>query len=79
MTLPQERQLREQSHGVKREHYIRFLKGEEHLHLKGIYVNNGWRPLQVQNIFNIYNNICNSNNKRHKKVYKLLNYKQREW
>jgi hypothetical protein len=31
---------------------------------------------QVQNIFNIYNNICNSNNK-HKKVYKLLNCKQR--
>jgi len=31
----------------------------------------GWKPLQVQNISNIYNNNCNNNNSRHKKVYKL--------
>jgi hypothetical protein len=32
MTSPQERQLREQSQGVKREHDIRFPKGEKHLY-----------------------------------------------
>jgi len=32
--LPQDRELREQSQGVKREHDIRFPKGEEHLHFK---------------------------------------------
>jgi hypothetical protein len=34
MTLPQEKQLREQSQGVKKEHDIRILEGEEHLHFK---------------------------------------------
>jgi hypothetical protein len=35
MTLPQEKQLGEQSQGVKREHDIRFPEGEEHLHFEG--------------------------------------------
>ncbi len=35
MTLPQERQLKEQNQGVKREHDIRFPKGEEHLYFEG--------------------------------------------
>jgi hypothetical protein len=35
MTYPQERQLKEQKHKVKREHDPRFLKGEEHLSLDG--------------------------------------------
>jgi hypothetical protein len=30
-----ERQLREQNHGIKKEHDIRFLEGEEHLHFEG--------------------------------------------
>ncbi len=34
MTSPQERQLREQSQGVKREHDIKFPKGEENLHFE---------------------------------------------
>jgi hypothetical protein len=34
MTLPQEGQLMEQSQGVKREHDIRFLEGQEHLHFE---------------------------------------------
>ncbi len=38
----------------------------------------GWRPLQVHNICNIWNNICNKNNKLHK-VCRLLNYKWGEW
>jgi hypothetical protein len=48
--------------------------------LKGMYVKIGWRPLQIQIIYNIYNNICNNNNNnRHMKVYMLLHYKRREW
>jgi hypothetical protein len=35
MTSPQERQLKEQSQGVKKEHHIRFLEGEERLHFEG--------------------------------------------
>jgi hypothetical protein len=35
MTSPQEKQLKEQNQGVKREHDIRFLEGEEHLHFEG--------------------------------------------
>ncbi len=35
MTSPQERQLKEQSHEVKKEHDTRFLEGEEHLHFDG--------------------------------------------
>ncbi len=35
MTLPQEGHPKEQSHGVKREHDISFLEGEEHLHFEG--------------------------------------------
>ncbi len=35
MTSSQERQLREQSQGVKREHDIRFLKGEENQLFEG--------------------------------------------
>ncbi len=34
-TSSQERQIREQSQGVKKEHDIRFPKGEEHLHFEG--------------------------------------------
>jgi hypothetical protein len=44
-----------------------------------MYVKIGWRPLEVQNIFNIYNNVCNRNNNKHRKVYKLLNCKRKEW
>ncbi len=47
--------------------------------LKGMYVKNRWRPLQVPNIFNIYNDICNNNNSRDRKVYRLLNCKWKEW
>jgi hypothetical protein len=39
----------------------------------------GWRLLPVQNIFNIYNNIYNSNNNKQMKVYMLLNYRRKEW
>jgi hypothetical protein len=35
MTLPQEKQLREQREGVKKERDIRFPKGEEHLYFEG--------------------------------------------
>ncbi len=34
MTSPQESQLKEQKQGVKREHDIMFLHGEEHLHFE---------------------------------------------
>jgi hypothetical protein len=34
MTSPHERQLKEQSQGVKKEHDVRFPKGEEHLHFE---------------------------------------------
>jgi hypothetical protein len=34
MTSPQEGQLKEQIQGVKREHDIRFPKGEKHLHFE---------------------------------------------
>jgi hypothetical protein len=34
----------------------------------GMYMKIGWRPLQIHNIFNI----CNNNNNKHKKVYRLL-------
>jgi hypothetical protein len=47
--------------------------------LMGMYMKIGWRPLQIHNIFKIYNNICSNNNNRHKKVYRLLDCKQREW
>jgi len=76
--LPQDRELKEQSQGVKKEHDIRFPKGEKIYTLKGMYVKIGWKPLQIQNIFNIYNNICNNNNSKHKKVYKLLNCKRKK-
>jgi hypothetical protein len=46
--------------------------------LMGMYMNIRWRPLEVHNISNIYNNICNNNNNRHKKVYKLLDCKQKK-
>jgi hypothetical protein len=36
MTSPHERQLREQSQGIKKEHEIKFQEGEEHLHFKGV-------------------------------------------
>jgi hypothetical protein len=32
MTSPEERQLKELSHKVKKEHDIRFIEGEEHPH-----------------------------------------------
>jgi hypothetical protein len=35
MTFSQERQLREQSQEVKKEHDMRFPKGEKHLHFDG--------------------------------------------
>jgi hypothetical protein len=35
MTSPQERQLREHNQEVKKEHDIRFLEGEKHLHFEG--------------------------------------------
>jgi hypothetical protein len=35
MTLPQEKQLREQSQGVKKERDIKFPEGGEHLHFEG--------------------------------------------
>ncbi len=35
MTSPQERQLREQSQEVKREHDIRFPKGKKHIDFEG--------------------------------------------
>ncbi len=35
MTSPHERQLKEQIQKVKKDHDIRFLEGEEHLHLDG--------------------------------------------
>jgi hypothetical protein len=35
MTSPWEKQLKEQSQGVKKEHDMRFLEGEEHLHFEG--------------------------------------------
>ncbi len=35
MTSPQEKQLREQNQEVKREHDIRFLESEKHLHFEG--------------------------------------------
>ncbi len=44
----------------------------------GMYMKIGWRPLQVHNIPNIYNNNCNNNNNKHMKVYKLLDCKWRE-
>jgi hypothetical protein len=34
MTSPKYRQLREKNQGVKREHDIMFLHGEEHLHFE---------------------------------------------
>ncbi len=34
MTLPHEKQLQEQSYGVKKEHDIRFPEGEKHLHFE---------------------------------------------
>jgi hypothetical protein len=45
----------------------------------GIYMKIGWKPLEVHNILSIYNNICNSNNNKHRKVNKVLDYKWREW
>ncbi len=74
MTFPQERQLREYNQEVKREHDIRFPKGEERT-LMGMDMKIGWKPLQVHNIFNIYNN----NTTKHKKVHRFLDYTQREW
>jgi hypothetical protein len=35
MMLPHEGHMREQSQGINREHDIRFLEGEEHLHFEG--------------------------------------------
>jgi hypothetical protein len=38
--------------------------------------------MKVHDISNIYNNICNYNNKnnnRDKQVYKLLKYRLKEW
>ncbi len=35
MTSPQKKHMREQRQKVKREHYTRFLKGEEHLQMDG--------------------------------------------
>ncbi len=35
MTFPQEKQLKEYNQEVKREHDIKFPKGEEHLHFDG--------------------------------------------
>jgi hypothetical protein len=35
--------------------------------------------MKIHTICNIYNTICNNNNNKHKEVYRLLNYRQREW
>ncbi len=75
MTSPQEKQLQEQNQGGIGQGFQRV---KNIYTLKGMYVKIGWRLLPVQNIFNIYNNICSNNNK-HKKVYRLLNYKWKEW
>ncbi len=45
MTSPLERHLREHSQGIKREHDIRFIEGENIHTLKGMYVKIGWKPL----------------------------------
>jgi hypothetical protein len=37
---------------------------------KGMYMKNGWTPLEVHN---------NNNNNRHKEAYKLLDWRQKEW
>jgi len=70
--------LREQSHGIKKEHDIRFPKGEEHMHFEGDVCEDWVETTASPKHFNIYNNIYNNNN-RHKKVYMLLNYRQRKW
>jgi len=45
-----------------------------------------WTPLEIHNISNIYNIICNTNSSnnhnnknKNKEFYKLLGYKQKEW
>jgi len=54
--------------------------------LMGTFMKIGWIAMKVHNISSIYNNICNNkskgnNNKnnKHKEVYKLFNYRWKEW
>ncbi len=47
--------------------------------LMGMYMKIGWKPLHVHSIFSISNNICSNNKNKHKKVCRLLDYRQREW
>ncbi len=54
-----------------------FQKNEKICTLMGIYMKIGWKPLEVRSISSIYNNICNNNNSKHKKVYKPLDCRQR--
>ncbi len=39
----------------------------------GMYMKIRWKPLQVHDVFKFYNNICNNNNNKHKKVYRIIN------
>jgi hypothetical protein len=52
----------------------------------GTYMKIRWTPLEIHNISNIYNIICNTNSNnnhnnknKNKEFYKLLGYKQKEW
>jgi hypothetical protein len=78
MTSLEEGHLREQNQGVKREHDIRFPKGEEHLHFEGDVCEDWMETTTSSKKINIYKNICSNNNSGHMKVYMLLNYKHRE-
>jgi len=77
MSSPQERQLREQRQ--KRKHDTRFPNGEEHLHMDGDIYENWMDTIRSPQHFQHYNSICNNNNNKHKEVYRLLDYRWREW
>jgi hypothetical protein len=79
MTFLQEKELREQSQEVKREHDTRFPEGEEHLYFDGDVYAKSMETTSSPQHFQHLQQHFNNNNNRHNKVYRLLDSRRREW
>jgi hypothetical protein len=54
-------------------------EGEENLHFEKDVCEDWMETIASLKHFQHLQNICNDNNNRHMKVYRLLNYREREW
>ncbi len=79
MTIPLEKQLRGRGRKLNGIMTQGFQRVRNAYNLMGMCMKIGCRLMQVHNISSIQNNIDTSNNNRHRKVYKLLTCKWKEW